>query len=59
MPRFLQLREGEVRIALHASPLLGHPIEVHEDSAPINGLFATIAAAAEGWDGADPLRPLA
>jgi catechol 2,3-dioxygenase-like lactoylglutathione lyase family enzyme len=56
MPQFLELREGAVRIAVHEAPLLGHPIEVHEDSEAINGLFATIAAAAEGWDGSDPLR---
>lgn len=57
MPRFLHLRQGEVQIALHASPLLGHPIEIHEDSEPTNALFGAIAAAAEGWDGSDPLRP--
>jgi hypothetical protein len=59
MPRFLHLRQGDVQIALHESPLLGHPIEVHEDSEPINALFGAIAAAAEGWDGSDQLRPLA
>lgn len=58
MPKFLELREGPVRVALHDAPLLGHPIEVHEDSEPINGLFGLIAAAAEGWDGNDRLRPL-
>ncbi len=58
MPRFLQLRQGPVKISLHDAPLLGHAIEVHENSDAINGLFAVIAAGAEGWDGSEPLRPM-
>jgi hypothetical protein len=38
-------------------PLLGHPIEVLERRPEILGFYAGIAAAAESWDGRDPLRP--
>jgi catechol 2,3-dioxygenase-like lactoylglutathione lyase family enzyme len=58
MPRFLYLRQGPVQISLHDAPLLGHAIEVHENTDAINGLFALIAAGAEGWDGGERLRPL-
>jgi hypothetical protein len=58
MPRFLEQRQGPVRIAVHDAPLFGHAIEVLERSDPIDGLFALIAAQAEGWDGSKPLRPL-
>jgi len=58
MPKFLHQRLGPVEIALHDAPLLGHAIEVHEDSEAIRGLFGVFAAGAEGWDGSDPLRPL-
>lgn len=58
MPRFLYLRQGPVQISLHDAPLLGHAIEVHENTDVINGLFALIAAGAEGWDGSEPLREL-
>ncbi len=58
MPKFLQLRVGPIQIALHDAPLLGHAIEVHENSDAINGLFALIAAGADGWDGSEPLRAL-
>jgi catechol 2,3-dioxygenase-like lactoylglutathione lyase family enzyme len=58
MPKFLYLRQGPVQISLHDAPSLGHAIEVHENTDAINGLFALIAAGAEGWDGSEPLRAL-
>ena len=58
MPRFLYLRQGPVQISVHDAPLLGHAIEVHENTDVINGLFALIAAGPEGWDGSEPLRAL-
>ena len=58
MPRFLLQRQGPIQISVHDAPLLGHAIEVLENSDPINGLFALIAAGAEGWDGSEPLRAM-
>jgi len=43
---------------LHDAPLLGHAIEVHENTDAINGLFALFAAGAEGWDESEPLREM-
>jgi catechol 2,3-dioxygenase-like lactoylglutathione lyase family enzyme len=58
MPKFLHLRQGPIEISLHDAPLLGHAIEVHENTDAINGLFALFAAGAEGWDGGEPLREM-
>jgi len=58
MPKFLHLRRGPVQISLHDAPLLGHAIEVHENTDAINGLFALFSAGAEGWDGSEPLREM-
>lgn len=37
-------------------PLLGHPIEVLELRDELLGFYAMVRAAADGWDGSDPLR---
>lgn len=58
MPKFLHLRQGPIQISLHDAPLLGHAIEVHENTDAINGLFAMFASAADGWEGSEPLRGL-
>ena len=58
MPKFLHLRVGEIQISLHDAPLLGHAIEVHENTDAIHDLFALFAAGAEGWDGSNPLRQM-
>jgi catechol 2,3-dioxygenase-like lactoylglutathione lyase family enzyme len=51
---------GEVRVAWHdGGPLFPHPIEVHGAGAPILGMAGRLAALADGWDGADPMRPIA
>jgi hypothetical protein len=53
----LLLREPRpVQITFHEAPLLGHAIEVHPNTDVMKGMFAVIAADAEGWDGSDPLR---
>jgi len=36
----------------------GHMIELYEPSPGLTGFYAMVAAAAEGWDGADPIREL-
>jgi hypothetical protein len=43
---------------VHDAPLLGHAVEVLERSDPVDGLFAFIAAGADGWDGSEPLRAM-
>jgi hypothetical protein len=58
MPKFVHLRQGPIQISLHDAPLLGHAIEVHENTDAINGLFALFAAGAAGWDGSEPLREM-
>ena len=58
MAKFLQLRQGPVQISVHDAPLLGHAIEVLPNSDEVNGLFAHFAAAADGWDGSEPLRQM-
>ena len=58
MPEFLVLRQGPIQISMHDAPLLGHAIEVHENTDAINDLFALFAAGAEGWDGRNPLREM-
>lgn len=42
---------------LDTSPTLGHMVELIEDSAAQRDFFAKIRAAAENWDGSDPIRP--
>jgi len=46
---------SEIRI--HDAPQLGHTIEI-QTGASVLGLHAGLAAAAEAWDGSNPLRPM-
>lgn len=51
---------GAVEVAWHdGGELFPHPIEVHRTSAPILGMHARLTGLADGWDGADPMRPMA
>jgi hypothetical protein len=43
---------------MHEAPLLGHAIEVHENTDAIRELFALLADAGDGWDGGEPLRSM-
>jgi hypothetical protein len=36
--------------------LFGHPVEVLQERDEITGFYAMVHAAADGWDGSDPLR---
>lgn len=56
--KLLFVRGGPVEVAFHEGPGLGHAIELHQASELLDGLFAQIAQASEGWDGSDPLRRL-
>jgi hypothetical protein len=57
---YLSAQLGEVDITFHdASASLGHDIEVHVDSQGFRDFFEMVSSGAEGWDGSEPLRPVA
>jgi hypothetical protein len=52
-------RTGPIHVSWHTGgPLFGHPIEVHEANPAILGMQGRLAGLVEGWDGADPIRPM-
>jgi len=58
LPEYLSARLGAVDMTYHdASATLGHDLEIHVDVPDLHGFFELVRAAADGWDGADPLRP--
>jgi hypothetical protein len=60
LPQCLSAQLGEVDITFHdASTSLGHDIEVHVDSQGLRDFFELVSGGAEGWDGSEPLRPVA
>ena len=60
LPQYLSAQLGEVDITFHdASASLGHDIEVHVDSQGLRDFFEMVSGGAEGWDGSEPLRPVA
>jgi methylmalonyl-CoA/ethylmalonyl-CoA epimerase len=59
VPQYLSTWLGEVETTLHdAFAVLGHDIEIHAENEGLRGFFAMVRAAAEGWDGSEPLRPV-
>jgi len=59
LPQYLSARTGEVDNTFHdASSVLGHDLEIHVDSQGLRDVFSMVSAAAEGWDGSKPLRPV-
>lgn len=59
MPRVVHARTGGLEIAMHdATDTLGFIIELHQRCTALTELFDRVRAAAEGWDGSDPLRAL-
>jgi catechol 2,3-dioxygenase-like lactoylglutathione lyase family enzyme len=42
----------------HGGPVFGHPVEVLQRRDEILGFYASVRAAAEGWDGSAPYRPM-
>jgi len=51
---------GAVAVAWHdGGVLFPHPIEVHRAGPPILGMHPRLVALADGWDGSDPMRPMA
>jgi methylmalonyl-CoA/ethylmalonyl-CoA epimerase len=59
LPQYLSSWLGEAETTLHdASALLGHDIEIHAGNEGLHDFFAMVKGAAEGWNGAEPLRPV-
>jgi hypothetical protein len=59
LTEYLSSRLGEAENTLHdASAVLGHDVEILVDSQGLRDFFGMLRGAAEGWDGAQPLRPL-
>jgi len=58
MPAMIHIRQGPVCEWIHQSPF-GHAIEIHTASDFLDEFFTAVAAAADGWDGSDPIRYLA
>jgi hypothetical protein len=58
LPEYLSARFGDdVDFSYHdAGATLGHDLEIHADSEGLQGFFAMIREAAEGWDGTDLMR---
>jgi hypothetical protein len=50
---------GTTRFVFHdARPQLGYMLELYQTSPGLIGFYAMVAAAADGWDGSDPVRIL-
>ena len=59
LPQYLSAQLGAVDMTLHdASAALGHDIEIHVDTDGLRAFFTMVRSGAEGWDGAEPLRPV-
>lgn len=54
--QYLSSQFGGVETTLHAAAVLGHDIEIHADNEGLHGFFGMVRDAAQGWDGAEPLR---
>ncbi|HEY7010158.1 MAG TPA: VOC family protein [Jatrophihabitantaceae bacterium] len=51
---------GQVAVAWHdGGGLFPHPIEVHRAGPAIRSMHARLTALAAGWDGTEPVRPMA
>jgi methylmalonyl-CoA/ethylmalonyl-CoA epimerase len=58
LSEYLSAQLGELDVTFHdASASLGHDLEIHVDSQALRGFFQMVREGAEGWDGAEPLRP--
>jgi Glyoxalase/Bleomycin resistance protein/Dioxygenase superfamily len=59
LTEYLSSQLGGVEATLHdASAALGHDIEIHVENEGLRSFFAMVRAAADGWDGSEPLRPV-
>jgi len=55
---FARTARGQEFAFCDARHELGHLVELYEPSARLLGFYAMVAAAADGWDGTDPVRTL-
>lgn len=56
-PPALVATAGGTRFAFHdARSDLGHLVEIYEPNDDLRRFYAMVSAAAEGWDGTDPVR---
>jgi hypothetical protein len=58
LPKFLFAKFGPIEITFHDVPMFGHAIEIHKECDFIKEFFTTVAKAADGWDGSEPLRAM-
>ena len=59
LTEYLSSQLGDADTTLHdASATLGHDIEIHVESQGLRDFFEMVRAAAERWDGSEPLRPV-
>jgi methylmalonyl-CoA/ethylmalonyl-CoA epimerase len=59
LTEYVSSQLGGVETTLHdASAVLGHDIEIHVENAGLRDFFGMVRAAADGWDGSEPLRPV-
>jgi hypothetical protein len=57
---YLSARLGELDMTFHdGSATLGHDLEIHVDVPGLRDFFEMVRGGADGWDGSQPLRPLA
>jgi hypothetical protein len=49
---------GTTFVYIDARQSLGHMLELYEPTPQLTGFYDMIAAAAQGWDGSDPIREL-
>lgn len=57
IPAYLRAGLGDIQFAYHdATDLVGHHLELHDDSPGLRGFFAMIRDARDGWDGSEPVR---
>ena len=59
LTQYLSIRVGGAETTMHdARETLGHDLEIHADNDALRDFFAMVRAAADDWDGSDPLRPV-
>jgi hypothetical protein len=54
--QFLEARTGPFDFAFYEMPEESHALEVYRKNEFVDAFFPALAAAADGWDGSDPLR---
>ena len=58
LAQYSETTTGTAFAFMDGSAHYGHMIELYEPTPGLTGFYAMVAAAAEGWDGTDPVRTL-